>query len=92
MAEPVPGQGQGVGQPRQGTGGWPYCVCPKCGYSTEHARGTPCLQTACPKCGTRMMGSNTRGTVSLKEIADNVEEACLGIHRSYGDAGMRPDT
>jgi predicted Fe-Mo cluster-binding NifX family protein len=27
------------------------CVCPQCGYSEAHARGTPCMQKKCPQCG-----------------------------------------
>jgi len=38
-----------------GPGG--YCVCPKCGYKTTHATGTPCYRQKCPKCGSQM----TRG-------------------------------
>lgn len=78
MIEKAPqrGQGQGRGGSRQGQGGWKYCVCPKCGYTVEHARGTPCLKQKCEKCGARMMGSNTRGKLSMKEFADNIEEIC----------------
>lgn len=84
MVEKAPqrGQGQGRGGPRQGQGGWSYCVCPKCGYSVEHARGTPCLQQKCPKCGAQMMGSNTSGKLSMKEFADNIEDICRDIRRS----------
>lgn len=32
----------------QGPGG--YCVCEKCGYKTEHQRGTPCSTLKCPNC------------------------------------------
>lgn len=27
-----------------------YCICPKCGYKTEHQRGTPCSNMKCPNC------------------------------------------
>jgi len=50
------GEGQGVGGPRQGTGGTDTCVCPKCGATAEHERGTPCAEKACPKCGAAMRG------------------------------------
>jgi len=51
------GQGQGQGGPRQGNGGASKCVCPKCGATTAHNKGTPCNGTKCPKCGTPMTGS-----------------------------------
>ncbi len=51
------GQGRGrMGGPfAAGPGG--VCVCPKCGHkwvSSEHARGRPCSQQKCPKCGSPM--------------------------------------
>jgi len=55
----VTGQGQGVGGPKQGTGGTDKCVCPKCGATTEHTRGTPCSESNCPKCGAAMAGKQT---------------------------------
>lgn len=30
------------------------CVCPSCGYTEQHARGVPCYQRKCPKCGSTM--------------------------------------
>lgn len=27
-----------------------HCVCPQCGYSTEHQRGVPCSTLKCPHC------------------------------------------
>lgn len=94
MVEKAPqrGQGQGQGSGRQGQGGWKYCVCPKCGTTVEHARGEPCLKKKCSKCGTRMMGSNTRGKLSMKEFADNVEDICRGVRQECGEANMKPDT
>ncbi len=48
------GQGRGrMGGPfAAGPGG--VCVCPECGYKSEHARGRPCSQQKCPKCGSPM--------------------------------------
>ncbi len=51
------GQGQGVGGPRQGDSGTDICKCPSCGATTPHARGVPCNQTKCPKCGSPMVGA-----------------------------------
>jgi hypothetical protein len=54
----------GRGQGGRGRGGGPYaagpggdCICPNCGYRKTHQVGVPCMNEACPKCGTRM----TRG-------------------------------
>ena len=54
------GQGGGRGQfdvPEAG-GNTPVstgeCLCPSCGTTAPHRRGTPCAQMQCPKCGTFM--------------------------------------
>jgi len=52
----LPGEGQGVGKPRRGTGGTNICVCPKCKTEASHPRGTPCNAVKCSKCGTPMQG------------------------------------
>ena len=44
------GRGGGFGM---GPGG--ECICPNCGVTVPHTRGTPCYQIMCPKCGTRMV-------------------------------------
>jgi len=31
------------------------CVCPKCGTTVPHVRGTACYTTPCPRCGTLMV-------------------------------------
>lgn len=48
------GEGQGVGGEPQGDGGVDTCVCPGCGYETEHERGTPCAEQTCPECGAKV--------------------------------------
>jgi len=53
------GEGQGVGGPRQGDGGAATCKCPECGYTMTHDRGTPCTEIDCPKCGAKMVGTDT---------------------------------
>ncbi|MFW6141226.1 MAG: hypothetical protein ACOC53_01545 [Candidatus Saliniplasma sp.] len=30
------------------------CICPNCGYETEHRKEKPCYQISCPQCGTLM--------------------------------------
>lgn len=60
------GQGQGVGGARQGDAGTDTCVCPSCGATAAHERGTPCLEIACPKCGAKMQGADT-ATIEKKE-------------------------
>jgi len=53
------GQDQGVGGPRQGDAGTDACVCPECGHTSSHKRGTPCADITCPECGAKMQGANT---------------------------------
>jgi len=31
------------------------CICPKCGFTALHQRGTPCQEQRCPKCGAKML-------------------------------------
>jgi len=50
------GKGMGVGGPRQMVGGASKCVCPSCGHTQTHDRGTPCADVSCEKCGTKMQG------------------------------------
>lgn len=50
----VEGRGRGrMGGFATGAGG--SCVCPSCGYTKHHRRGTPCFQQKCPKCRTPMI-------------------------------------
>ena len=60
------GAGQGMGQGSAGRGrrggalaGGPAgaCVCPKCGHQQSHERGRPCVEQACPQCGTSLVRS-----------------------------------
>ena len=48
--------GQGRGRGQKGSAGADICVCPSCGEEVSHQRGTPCMNTKCPKCGTPMVG------------------------------------
>ncbi|MFH1510874.1 MAG: DUF134 domain-containing protein [Candidatus Woesearchaeota archaeon] len=52
---PMAGRGRMGGPFAAGPGG--TCVCPNCGFETQHIRGQPCSQRKCPKCGNLM----TRG-------------------------------
>ena len=48
------GRGRGGGnKPTSGPGG--NCVCPKCGHKEPHVAGQRCLDSNCPKCGTKMV-------------------------------------
>lgn len=50
------GKGQGMGGgTKPGAGPAGNCVCPKCGYKTEHLVGERCVDRKCPKCGTQMV-------------------------------------
>lgn len=40
------------------------CVCPECGYKTEHERSKPCRETECSECGATMVGSSEVSTAS----------------------------
>ena len=52
------GQGKGQGGDPQGDGGAERCVCPECGTTAEHIKGSPCTEQTCPKCGAAMRGEN----------------------------------
>jgi len=47
------GRGRMGGPYAAGPGG--FCVCPSCGYRIRHTVAMPCMQIACPKCGTKMI-------------------------------------
>jgi predicted Fe-Mo cluster-binding NifX family protein len=55
------GQGGGAGAGQSGrlgvSGPGGICVCRNCGEKASHTAGQPCLQMACPKCGTPMTRS-----------------------------------
>ncbi len=48
------GQGAGRGQGGKALGPGGECVCPDCGATASHERGVPCMQKACPRCGSPM--------------------------------------
>jgi len=50
------GGGFGGGGKRSSFGPSTYCICPKCQTKIQHARGVPCTETKCPKCGSNMIG------------------------------------
>ncbi len=65
-----PGRGSGRGRRRatdsggrnqrqqdqwQAMGPTGQCICPKCGTTTPHRRGTPCQEASCPSCGSKML-------------------------------------
>jgi len=50
------GEGRGKGGPAQKDGGAAKCICPECGFETEHDRDKPCAEISCPKCGSPMAG------------------------------------
>ena len=52
------------------TGGTSTCICPECGYSVEHGRGTPCNEMKCPKCKyekQRVIDSRTFGEETRRQ-------------------------
>ncbi len=48
------GRGQGNGN-KAGAGPGGECRCPKCGHMQPHEAGQRCLDTLCPKCGTKLV-------------------------------------
>ena len=61
------GDGLGNGGDRQGDGGAVKDVCPKCGYSEPHTKGSPAANKKCPKCGTIMIGEK------MSKLSDAIE-------------------
>jgi predicted Fe-Mo cluster-binding NifX family protein len=47
-----PGLGRRGGFLSAGPGG--FCLCPQCGHREAHARGIPCTQRTCSRCGALM--------------------------------------
>lgn len=68
------GFGRGFG-PGRGFG-VPFCQCPNCEFIVKHARGLPCIDTNCPKCGTRMVGKNITVTLAsyLRNTASEIQK------------------
>ena len=52
-----PGKGKGQGFAPRGAGGTDTCVCPNCGTTVQHTRGSPCNSIKCPECDSAMQGS-----------------------------------
>jgi len=46
-----PGRGRYPQGDKPGSGPGGNCVCPSCGYKTEHTWAEPCNTRKCPKCG-----------------------------------------
>jgi len=50
------GQGRGMGGGNKpGSGPTGKCICPKCGYTSDHKIGERCVDLVCPQCGAKMM-------------------------------------
>jgi len=54
------------------------CVCPACGKTIPHKRGSPCSERYCPDCGEPLVGSSKAKERSLKEMLADVWK---GINR-----------
>ena len=67
-------------------GAWKFCVCPKCGYSQEHEAGEPCGRIKCPKCETKLEGSNSKALETEKElyVEKSAYTACIGREMKKG--------
>jgi hypothetical protein len=80
------GDGRGVGGPRQGIGGADVCVCPECGHTQKHEKGTPCASIKCEKCGSPMRGAKDEPQQFRKESLRDDEE-----DDTYGPDGGEDD-
>jgi len=49
------GTGRVSGRGSGGMGAAGFCLCPKCGKSTPHQQGVPCLNERCPDCGVALI-------------------------------------
>lgn len=44
-----------MGGSKAGAGPGGECICPNCGNTVVHRRGTSCFEIACPNCGAIMV-------------------------------------
>ena len=56
-----------------------WAVCPTCVYSEPVKDDAPIHKKKCPKCGSKLVGSSTKGKISLKDLVDHVEDVCREI-------------
>lgn len=63
------------------------CVCPKCGYTTQHQRGTPCATLLCPVCKSALkrqdrlnnfFDNNSKPNTREKKIPEIIPSLCKG--------------
>jgi len=43
------------------------CICPKCGATLPHIKGTPCRDRRCPECGSVMVREGGYHHALIKE-------------------------
>jgi len=48
-------------------------------YSEPVKDDAPIHKKKCPKCGSKLVGSSTKGKISLKDLVDHVEDVCREI-------------
>ncbi|HKJ69714.1 MAG TPA: hypothetical protein VKA68_17290 [bacterium] len=49
------GRNQRQQEQSQGLGPAGQCLCPRCGATIPHRRGTRCQEVSCPSCGSKML-------------------------------------
>ena len=81
------GDGQGRGGDPQGDGGADLCVCPECGATAPHEKGTPCAEMECPDCGAAMEGKGDEAP-SAAELLDQAEELMRPLFEQFSRAVM----
>jgi hypothetical protein len=88
------GEGQGVGNERQRTGGSSLCVCPACGNTQAHMREVPCNEAKCSKCGTNMTGVEKRAEeiARFEEAVTKSEKYAGMVKRAMDDFDTRSKT
>ena len=86
------GKGKGTGGVKQKDGGANVCVCPKCGKTSTHIKGTPCSKIKCPKCNTSMIGKQDKIEKVKKEKYYKTKNLRKAIHKMKSKIKTQKET